>query len=333
MPNRNTILTILIAFVLVAAVLFSSVVWFDLPTVAATLIYAFLFLIGLGALFYFWFKRNAYILVDEMDAAVIFYKSTNNFAYFIDSAPSEVIAPGRPYNLHNTRFLNRRFRRDDYHHYINPFKERVEDRVTKRPLSVSETTSDIRTKEGVPVKIKWSVGYNLDVTLINPGIEYKIARALPNFHSNMIKGRVVHALLYMIEQKNVTELYTTDAIKKLEVELRHEVTKRAQGLGFKDIAQNDVKVFPVQVPYEVQKAIEAAHERELQTETAVKALEQIKRAINEYDDQDIERLAELERLRILDQHGGTLSYEMSNLRKTIEKNKTKRTIQDNNNPN
>ena len=84
---------------------------------------------------------------------------------------------------------------------------------------------------------------------------------------------------------------------------------------------------------EVQKAIEAAHERELQTETTVKALEQIKRAVNEYDDQDIERLAELERLRILDQHGGSLSYEMSNLRKTIEKNKTHRTFTDNGNSN
>lgn len=101
MPNRNIILTILITLALLAAVLFSLVALFDLPPVAATLIYACLFLVGLGVLCYLWFKRNAYILVDEMDAAVIFYKSTNNFAYFIDSAPSEVIAPGRPYNPHS----------------------------------------------------------------------------------------------------------------------------------------------------------------------------------------------------------------------------------------
>jgi hypothetical protein len=115
--------------------------------------------------------------------------------------------------------------------------------------------------------------------------------------------------------------------------MRNELYERAKLMGMEPISPNDMKLGPIRVPYDVQKAIEAAHERELQTETAVKALEQIKRAINEYDDTDIERLAELERLRILDQHGGTLSYEMSNLRKTIEKNQTRRTIKGSNNPN
>lgn len=333
MQNRHILLTIVVILVIIAAILSALTAWADLLPGIAILLYLLVFVFIFAGLFYLWFKRNAYILVDEMDAAVIFNKGTNNFAYFIDSTPGEVIAPGRPYNVSETGWVNslnkRRHEKDSFHHYIDPFKERVESRAPKRPFSVDAATPDIRTKEGVPVTIKWSVGYNLDVTLIKPGIEYKIARALPNFHSNMIKGRVVHSLLYMIEQKSVSELYRTDAIKKLEIELRHEVTKRAQGLGFKDIAQNDVKINHIKVPYDVEKAIEAAHERELQTETAVKALEQIKRAINEYQDKDIERLAELERLRILDQHGGSLSYEMSNLRKTIEKNKTKRIITEN----
>ncbi|MBE2224147.1 MAG: hypothetical protein IAF02_21585 [Anaerolineae bacterium] len=334
MRNRAILLPIVIILVVVAAILLALTAWTDFSSGIAIFIYALLITGILLVIFGLWYKRNAYILVDEMDAAVIFYKGTNNFAYFIDSKPSGPVAPDRPYNLHNSRKLNQRLhKKDPFHHYINPFTERVESRASKRPLSVEGTVHQIRTREGVSVNITYSVGYNLDVTLIRPKIEYKIARAIPNYHSNMIRGRVIHSLRYMIEQKSVSELYTTDAIKKLEVELRHEVTKRAQGLGFQDIAQTDVKLGPIQVPHDVEKAIEEAHERELQTETAVKALEQIKRAINEYEDKDIERLAELERLRILDQHGGTLSYEMSNLRKTIEKNKTRRTIKDNNNPN
>ena len=143
----------------------------------------------------------------------------------------------------------------------------------------------------------------------------------------MVKGRTEHALRYIIEDKFVSELYGKDGIKFLEKELREDVSKRANAIGVSPIDASDMKLGPIRIPFDVQKAIEAAHERELQTETAVKALEQIKKAISKYDDKDLERLAELERLRILDQHGGTLSYEMSNLRKTIEKNKTKRTIQ------
>ena len=332
MRTRDILLPIVITLIVVAAILLALVAWMNFSPEAAIFLYTLLIIGILVSLLIRWFKKHAYILVNEMDAAVIFYKSTNNFAYFIDSNPSETVASSRPYNLHNTYLLNRWFKQP-YHHFINPFKERVETRVTKRPLSVNDTTSGIRTKEGIPVKIKWAVSYNLDVTLIRPGIEYKLARAIPYFHTNMIKGRAIQSLRYMIEQKNVTELYTTDAIKKLEVELRHEVTKRVQGLGFKDISPVDVKVGPVQVPYDVEKAIEAAHERELQTNTTVKALEQIKKAVNEYDNQDIERLAELERLRILDQHGGSLSYEMSSLRKTVEKNKTKRTVKNKGNHN
>jgi hypothetical protein len=330
MRKRDILLPIVIILFVTASILLALTAWTDFSQGAAVFLFSLLVLGILLILFAFWFKKNAYILVNEMDAAVIFYKGTNNFAYFIDSKPSGTVASDRPYNLHKTRRLNKwKHKSDPYHHFINPFKERVESWASKRPFTVDGVAHQIRTREGVPVDIAYVVGYNLDVTLIRPDVEYKIARAIPNYHSNMIRGRVIHSLRYMIEQKSVSELYTTDAIKKLETELRHEVSKRAHGLGFKEISQTDVKIGPILVPHDVEQAIEEAHERELQTETAVKALEQIKRAINEYEDKDIERLAELERLRILDQHGGTLSYEMSNLRKTIEKNKTRRTIKDN----
>lgn len=330
MRKHHILIVGLVTAVLVAAILFAAETMTDLTKKEAGYTYLGILIVSALFLFGLWYWRNAYLLVNEMDAAVIFYKSSNNFAYFIDSKPDTPVAPGRPYNLHKTRLLNRLFLKNDpYHHFINPFKERLEVRVTKRPLSVRGVTDNFRTKEGVPVKVSWSVSYNLDVTLIRPGIEYKLARAIPYFHTNMIQGRAVQSLRYMIEQKEVTELYTTDAIKKLEVELRHEVTKRVQGLGFKDISQVDISVGPIQVPYDVQKAIEAAHERELQTTTAVKALEQLRVVVSRFTDSDMERLSDLERLRILDEHGGSLSYEMASLRKSVEKNKTKRIIKDN----
>ncbi len=310
MQIRTFLLPIVIVLVVVTAILLAFVAWLNLAPAAGYLIFGVIVFLILFSLFVYWFRKNSYILVDEMDAAVIFYKGTNNFAYFIDPLPSEVIAPGRPYNVSKTGWVNalnnKIHQKDPYHFYIDPFKERVQARAPKRPFSVKQTTSGIRTREGIPVTITWNVGYNLDVALIKPGVEYKLARAIPNHHMNMITGKAIHSLRYMIEQRNVADLYTTDAIKKLEIELRHEVTKRIQGLGFKDIAQSDVILGPIEVPVEVEKAIKETHERELQTETTVRALEKIKRAINEYEKNDMDRLEELERLRILDRHANSL---------------------------
>lgn len=336
MPKRHILLSVVIVLVGSAAILLALTAWTNLSSEAASFLYILLIIAIIISLFTTWFKDHAYILVDEMETAVIFQKGKDKFAYFIDSDLNETIPElkERPFNKHNTRFLNKHLhKRDKYHHFINPFKEKVTGRITKKNQNASGTLQDLRTKEGITVDISWDIGFKIILTQILPGIELKMARALPVAASNMMKGRVTHALRYLIEGKSVWELYRQDALKILEKELREEVSKRSAAIGVAAIDAPDMKLGPIRIPYDVQKAIEAAHERELQTETAVKALNQIKSAINEYDDKDLERLAELERLRILDQHGGTLSYEMSNLRKTIEKNKTKRTLSEKGSPN
>ncbi len=336
MQKRNILIPIIIVLVVSAAILLALTAWTDFSPEAATFLYTLLLFIIFVSLVGIWFKHNAYILVDELDTAVVFHKKNDKFAYFIDSELNENVEAlkGRPFNLHNKRFLNKWLHaRDPYHHFINPISETVTGRITKKSLSTSGTLEDLRTREGIPVTVSFDIGFKIILTRIKPGLENKMARALPVAASNMVKGRTRHALRHLIEHKSVTELYSEGALSTLETEMREEVSKRSNAIGVEPIMANDMKLGPIRIPYDVQKAIEAAHERELQTETAVKSLQQIKQAIDEYDDKDIERLAELERLRILDQHGGTLSYEMSNLRKTIEKNKTKRTIQDKNNPN
>jgi len=336
MDKRNILLPIIIILTVSAAILLALTAWTDLASEAAMFFFGLILFLIVVTFLGVWFKQRAYILVYELDTAVIFYKRNDKFAYFIDSELDENAAgiKGRPFNLHNSRFLNKWLhKRDPYHHFINPLSEIVTGRITKKSFSASGTLEDLRTREGIPVTISFDIDFKVILTRIKPGLELKMARGLPVAASNMVKGRARHALRHIIENKSVADLYRLDAIKTLETELREEVSDRAAVFGVEPIVPNDMKLGPIKIPYDVQKAIEATHERELQTETAVKALEQIKQAINEYEDKDIERLAELERLRILDQHGGTLSYEMSSLRKTIEKNKTKRTIQDKNNPN
>jgi len=306
MRIRNVLLSVLIGLLLFAALLLALVAWADFTAVSAFSIFFLVALIIFIALGITWFRHHAYILVDEMDTAVIFKKSTNNFAYFIDSKPSKTIATGRPYNLHKTSFLNKRLK-DPYHHFINPFKERVEARIPKKPLSVTETTENIRTKKGIPIKISWKINYNIDITLIKNELEPNMSRALPNFHENMMKGNTTQILYHLIEQKSVEELYTAGAIEALEEDLETKIKEKMGKLGFTKI---DPRVGPVRVPMDVEKAIEEAHERELKTETAVKSLEQIRNAIRSYNDKDLSRLAELEKLRLLDQHGASMLMSM-----------------------
>lgn len=264
--------------------------------------------------------RAGVVVVSEMDVAVIFDRHTGNFAYFIDSKPSGDVA-GRPFNKHEQTAINRLFfNHRPYHHYINPFQEHVKDWISKRPQTAKGHTDTVRTKEGIPLTISWSLGYNVDPCLILRGIEFKLARALPQYSVNMVSGRVIHSLRHIIEQASVVDLYREDAIKNLEEKLRQEVNARSQGIGLKEIAPSDTKIGPIAVPPQVEKALEAAHERELNTETAVKALEALRRVVSRFEPTDMERLAELERLRILDEHGGAFIYSMSSLMKSVEKN-------------
>ncbi|MCA9873962.1 MAG: hypothetical protein KC441_09910 [Anaerolineales bacterium] len=267
--------------------------------------------------------RAGVVVVSEMDVAVIFDRHTGNFAYFIDSTPSCDVA-GRPFNLHQQTLINRIFfNHRPFHHFINPLQEHVNDWISKRPQTAKGRTDTIRTREGIPLTITWSLGYNLDPCLILSGIEYKLARALPLYSSNMVSGRAIHSLRHIIEQESVVDLYREYAVKNLEEKLRKEVNTRSQGIGLKEIAPSDTRIGPIEVPPQVEKALEAAHERELNTQTAVKALNKLRNVISTFQPSDMERLAELERLRILDEHGGSLVYSMSNLMKSVNGKKEK----------
>jgi regulator of protease activity HflC (stomatin/prohibitin superfamily) len=316
--SRQSIIFIVSYLLVSLAVITAVFVWQQWPFAIATMLIVASWL-GLALAL---ILQAGTVVVDEMEVAVIFSRHTNNFAYFIDSKPSGPVQ-GRPFNLHANNLIHRLlYKTRPYQHFINPFQDKVQDRISKRPQTAKGATEGLRTKEGIPLKIEWSIGYTMDPLLIRPGLEFKLARGLPQFSNGMISGRVIHSLRHIIEQKSVADLYRLDAMKNLEKEVREEVTRRSQGIGVNDIVASDTKIGPILMPKEVEDALKAAHERELQTTTAVKALEQLRLVVSRFAPSDMERLAELERLRILDQHGGAFIYSMSSLMKTVEKNQT-----------
>ncbi len=258
--------------VLIAAVLILISAWFLANGLGVTI--AIAIFAALGAVYFF--RRFCYIHLNEMEVGVLF-DSEGNFSRFIDSG----------------------------HHFINPFKEHLTDKLPKGSQSGKGVAKQIRTKEGIPVDIQWDVSFFIDVRKILPGIEHKMARALPKYAVNMVSGRVLHSLRHLVEEMGIEELHTKSSIKQLEEALRMEVSRRVKNLGILEIDKSDVKLGPITMPPNVEKALEANYELKLRVE----ALNMLQQAIDKFTDTHMARLSELERLRILD-NGDTQFYMM-----------------------
>jgi hypothetical protein len=203
----------------------------------------------------------------------------------------------------------------------------------------------LRTRDGVPVDITWSVSFKINIDNIRPAIAFKMARALPNSAEKLVAGKAIQSLRHIVEQKSIEELHRVDTAKELERQLCDQVNARLQlrhkeafstngvvpvpprgegekisGLGPDEVPWYDVQISAIKMPDRIEKALEIAYERRLQTETAAHALERLREVVQQFEDKDMERLAELERLRILDKDGGSMFHVMASLAQTIHNN-------------
>lgn len=183
-------------------------------------------------------------------------------------------------------------------HTINPLRYVLRDRMTKGTQTARGTSTFIRTREGLPVTISWSVSFTIKVEEIAPNLQHKMARALPKNAVNMVAGRTIHALRHAIEKKSIKELHASGATSLLEEELRHEIQQRTSFMGVQPISAANIKIGPIEMPKHVERALETNYEREL----TVNALHELREALARFNDDHMRVLGELERLRIIDSH-------------------------------
>lgn len=210
--------------------------------------------------------RYTYVHLNEMEVGVIFWRD-GNFSRFLQ--------PG--------------------FHMINPFLEYQESVITKAPQTASGTDKLFRSKEGIPVTVTWSTSFFIDVTKIKPGLENRLARALPKNAVNMVAGRTKHVLRHIIETKGIEELHGPGTIQSMEQEVRLMISQRMSHLGILEISAPDMKLGPIEMPSHVEAALEAAYERKL----TVDALDRLQAVIRGFTEDDMQKLGELERLRII----------------------------------
>ena len=248
--------------------------------------------------------RGRLVLIDEMEVGVIFNRFNNSFCRFHVSPD-----PTPDFNCRDYRttrlipFATYWLKLNDPYHIRLRWHEELTGKISKKALSTSGKVTDIRTSDGVPVTIPWKVSYNVDVSLIPEKLRHKMARALPENSDKMVAGKAERAIKHLIENQTIHSLYGPGAIQALEQQLCQRIHRQLTvpvNLGFKEIPPKDVTLGPIEIPSNVEKALELAHSRQIQTEMVAGSLERLQRAVNGFSKEDIRRLSELERLRILD---------------------------------
>lgn len=249
-------------------------------------------------------------LIDEMEVGVIFNRFNNSFSRFAIGKDPKTVQ--RTHSRRTQGWIS--FGRQIFS-FNDPYRERLrryeEIRATipKKSQTAKGKLENVRTADGIPITISWKVSYTVDVTLISPGLEHKMARALPEHSTKMVTGKVDRAIKHLVELRSIQSLYEfgtlheQGVIQALEQEVCQRVNRQLSqpvNLGFEEIKPKDVSLGPIEMPAKVEKALELSHQRKIQTEMVAGAMERLQRAVNGFSAEDVRRLSELERLRILD---------------------------------
>jgi hypothetical protein len=249
-----------------------------------------------------------YVVLNEMEVGVVFDRH-GNFVCFLDNdygriprrnegAPWYGDGPGEPP-------LPKPLSRPLGRHRINRATEVMTAKLRKGSYDASGVSKGVRTQEGIPIDIPWKVSFRIEVYRIRPGIDYKMARALPENADKMVAGRMTQIIQHVVGQKRIDELYAASdgrsAIQLLEDEVRQELLSRARTIGITGIAGNDLKIGPIELPAKIETSLRDAHQRLLYAHTLANALQSVQQALHSFSPEDIDRLTELERLRIIDE--------------------------------
>ena len=245
-------------------------------------------LVGLIGYGLFRYIKAAQVVVGELEVGTVFTRREGDFVRFLQPQRGP--------------------------HWINPFSEKAGEKVSLGNQTTSGTCEELRTKEGIPLSIDYNVSFSVNPFKTSEAIHKKMARALPKYAPHMVGSRVKHALRHLIEQKCIEELYQECALKKLEDAVRVEVSKRSEAIGVAPITASNMKLGPIRMPAQVEKALKSDYERKLQTTTSIDALERLHAVISKFEEKDMERLSELEQLRVIE-NSRSLVYLMDSLGK------------------
>lgn len=262
-----------------------------------------------------------YKLIDEMEVGVIFNRFNNSFCRFYpEKEPDPRYGCKKPIIPWWVPFRLWWIQRHDCHYVrLKWYETLLPEKITKKSLSVSGKLENIRTADGILVNISWKVSFTINVYVLTENIKHKLARTLPENADKVVKGKVERAIKHLVEARLAEELYEKSSVQKLEAEVAQKtyelLAERKAGskdddrpddkfkfnLGFQEIPDRDVSLGPIEMPQDVEKALEIAYQRKIHTEMVTEAMNRLQKAVSNFNKEDMDRLEKLEKLRILDE--------------------------------
>ncbi len=234
---------------------------------------------------WFTYKKSAKITVGEMEVAVVYKNDGKNFARFLPAGT----------------------------HWINPIEEQISEVITTAGQSVRGQSKQAQTIGGLPIQVNWVAQFALTPLKIEKAVAPKMARALPSKAAAIAKQHVDNITHHVIGEHTMEQLCQPGIQQKLERRIRQLAKTRLESLGF-NISR--IMIEAIHMPKHVVKALEAAHERELQAEQEARALERLHRVVSRFSDEEMQRLMELERIHTLGRNGVTMVYPTNGVNKS-----------------
>ncbi|GJM42996.1 MAG: hypothetical protein DHS20C20_32780 [Ardenticatenaceae bacterium] len=260
--------------------------------------------------------RPRYVLIDEMEVGVSFNRFNNSFCRFIpETEPKPRHGCKDPIIPLWAPFSFRWLERQDPHYVRLKWYETVSnEKITKKSQSVSGKLDNIRTADGIMVSVTWKVSFIVNVYVLTDNIRHKLARTLPKNADKVVQGKAIRAIKHLVETRQAEELYQESTIQNLEAEIAQNIydllalrqtpddpeSRFIFNLGFQPIPDRDVSLGPIEMPPDVEKALETAYQRKIHTKMVTEAMNRLHEAIEKFDDDALKRLEKLEKLRILD---------------------------------
>lgn len=191
--------------------------------------------------------------------------------------------------------------------WLRPFVEEVRATI---PLGAETAMSACQayTSGGVPLMVRWQATFQIEPLSLSRELQARLALKLARKSKIIVQSHVNNSLQLALSHYTIHDLFAGGERGRLERAARQAATEQLAPLG---ITVQRVTIQEMELPAQVQSTLAAAHERAVQTESEALALAQLQKVISQFSDSDMQRLAELERLRVMGQHGVSLVYPLA----------------------
>ena len=191
--------------------------------------------------------------------------------------------------------------------WLRPFVEEVRATI---PLGSETAMSACQayTSGGVPLTVRWQATFQIEPQSLSRELQARLALKLARKNKIIVQSHVNNSLQLALSHYTIHDLFAGGERGRLERAVRQAA---AEQLAISGITVQRVTIQEMELPAQVQSTLAAAHERAVQTESEARALAYLQKVISPFSDSDMPRLAELERLRVMGQHGVSLVYPLA----------------------